>query len=625
MTWLRNLYETYERNQHLIGQFEKNKYDQEFALIPVAHTTQSAQIEVVLDMNGNFISAKVVDKSDASTIIPCTDASANRTSSPVPHPLFDKLVYVAGDYLKYGGPAKKGDPHSDYMNQLKSWCESQYKHPKVESVYSYLKNGQLIEDLISEHIIYVDENNRFIEKWSNSIKEKYGEKPALFKVLASNQSDAFVRFSVNSIGEPESRLWRDETVHNSFIMFYENTLGNEDLCYVTGEKLPSTERHASRIRYSADMAKLISANDSSGFTYRGRFKKSKDAVSISYEVSQKAHNALKWLIAKQGYIIDGKTFLVWGTDDVNMPSPYEDSESLGLYDYAENEQIGDVTHKEFANQVHLAMAGYRNNLKYNSNVIIMILDAATPGRMSIVYYRDMDKELFLNRLEKWHKTCYWLHQYKKDTKFLGAPATKDIAYAAYGSKVSDKVVKGLLERMLPSIIDGRRIPIDIVKSVYNRASNPVAMEKWEWEKTLSIACALIRKTFEKEEIDVALDVNNDNRDYLFGRMLAIADVLERTALDNDEKRATNAIRYMNAFALHPLRTWNVIQSSIQPYQAKLGTRLNYLSSLLDEVGSKMKPNDFTDEPLSGLYLLGFYSQRHELYKGKKKDTVKGEM
>lgn len=628
MTWLKNLYETYENNTQLIGEFEKKNNDQEFTLIPVSHTTQSAQIEVSLDINGNFVSAKVVDKNDASTIIPCTEASSSRTSAPVPHPLYDKLIYVAGDYLKYGGTVKKNNPHNDYMKQLKEWCDSEYSHPKVKSVYAYLNKGTLIKDLIQEKIIFVDENNKFIEKWNKVFEEKYGEKPELYKVISANQSDAFVRFAVNVIGEPEARLWRDKSVHESFINFYENTLMSQDICYVAGLQLPSTERHASRIRHSADMSKLISANDTSGFTFRGRFKNSIDAASISYEVSQKAHNALKWLIAKQGFSIDGKVFLVWGTKGLVVPDPYDD-----LFDeiYDDSKRMsGDVTHQEFANQVKKAMAGFKHDLDYKSKVIIMILDAATPGRMSVVYYRDIQKELFLNRLEEWHKSCYWLHHYKKDTDknfvtFMGAPATKDIAFAAYGPRASDKLVKGMIERMLPSIIDKKKIPMDIVRSALNRASNPVGMDKWEWEKTLSIACALINKTFEKEGLDVALDVTNDNRDYLFGRLLAIADVLERNALDNDEKRATNAIRYMNAFAQRPSRTWTIIQSNIQPYQAKLGTRVKYFNQLIDEVGSKLNPKEFTDKPLSGLYLLGFYSQRHELYKSKKeKAAEKGE-
>lgn len=633
MTWLLNLYKTYENNLQQVGEFEKRRNGQEYALIPIAHTTQSAHIEVALNSKGNFVSAKVIEKNDSSTIIPCTEASSSRTSAPVPHPLFDKLPYVAGDYMAYGGIEKKATLFTDYMTQLSGWCNSPYAHSKVKTVYTYLQKGTLIEDLIKEKVVYVDENNQFIEKWNKSMEDKYGEKPELYKVIAGDQSEAFVRFSVNVIGDVESRLWRDPTIHESFVSFYEGTLQEIDLCYVTGERLPATERHASRIRHSADMSKLISSNDTSGFTFRGRFKNSKDAASISYEVSQKAHNALKWLIAKQGYSIDGKVFLVWGTEELEMLDPNDDTDDL--YGDTENGSSGDMTHKEFANQLKKAIDGYRNDLDYNSDVIILVLDAATPGRMAVVYYRDMNKELFLNRLQNWHQTCCWLHRYKKDhdkktVEFIGAPATKDIAFAAYGSRASDKLVKGLIERMLPSIIDGQRIPRDIVRSAFQRASNPVGMDKWEWEKTLSITCALLNKTYEEEALDVSLDVNNSNRDYLFGRLLAIADVLERSALDNEEKRATNAVRYMNAFAQRPSRTWTIIQSNIQPYQAKLGNQVRYFNSLIDEVGSKLNSKEFTDKPLSGLYLLGFYSQRHELYKSKKEkeadqeQTQKGE-
>ncbi|MEX1031618.1 MAG: type I-C CRISPR-associated protein Cas8c/Csd1 [Paenibacillaceae bacterium] len=622
MTWLSNLYKTYENNVDSIGVFEKKRNDQEFALIPVSHTTQSAQIEVSLDDRGNFVSAKVVDKSDSSTIIPCTEASASRTSAPVPHPLFDKLVYVAGDYVAYGGEMKKGNPHADYMNELRKWCDSPYAHSKVKSVYNYLIKGTLIEDLIKEKIMFVDEHNKLIEKWNKDLEEKYGEKPELFKVIASDQSGAFVRFAVNVIGEVESRLWRDKTVQESFIKFYNGKLSDFDLCFVSGESLPYADKHASRIRHSADMSKLISANDTSGFTFRGRFGSSRDAASISYEVSQKAHNALKWLIAKQGYNIDGKVFLTWGTQEKELPDIHSDSYSL----YGEEAAIsGDLTHKEYANQIKLALASYKHDLDYQSNVIIMILDAATPGRMSIVYYRDMNKELFIDRLLEWHKSCYWLHRYKYHAdnsyhQFMGAPATKDIAFAAYGPRASDKIVKGLFERMLPSIIDGRPIPLDIVRSATNRASNPVSMELWEWERTLSVSCALLRKTYAKEDFDVALDTTITDRNYLFGRMLAIADVLERRALGNEEKRATNAIRYMNAFAQRPSRTWTIIQSNLQPYQAKLGTKVGYYNRLLDEVGAQLNPAEFTDKPLSGLYLLGFYSQRQELYTKKVKEA-----
>lgn len=626
MTWLANLQRTYENNEQAVGQFERNRFEREYALIPVAHTTQSAHIEVGLNLAGELQWVRVVDKEDANTIIPCTEDSASRTSKPVPYPLFDKLLYVAGDYPKYCGETKD-DPYADYMKQLREWCESPEAHPKVKSVYAYLHKGTLIEDLIGKGVLWPDTQGKLLAKWTKEAEGMYGEKPKIFKVLVGDQSAAFVRFAVEVPDEPESRLWRDPSVQQSYIRYTERQQAMKDLCYISGEWLSCVDKHASRIRGSGDKAKLISANDSTGFTYRGRFQNSREAAAISFASSQKAHNALKWLIERQGVNMGGRIFLVWGTDKLELPDLHGSSRAL-LYDDDEEEQdFGDTTHEEFANRIRKALNGYRYNGKYQANVIVMVLDAATTGRMAVVYYRDMDKELFLDRLQHWHESCAWLHPYyddktKRTLSFWGAPATRDIALAAYGSRADEKVVKGLLERMLPCIVDGQQVPKDIMRSVVNRASNPPGMEPWEWERTLSIACALVRKTEEKEGYKLELNTKSTDRSYLFGRLLAIADVLERSALPKEEKRASNALRYMNVFSRHPARTWRVIQTSLQPYQARLGTKATYHNRLLDEVISMIEPEDFNNKPLSELYLLGFGSQRHELYKKRgDKDTT----
>ena len=61
-------------------------------LLPVAHLTQNAQLEVVLDEEGHFLRAYRVDKEDAVTVIPVTEDSGTRAGSAIyPHPLADKL------------------------------------------------------------------------------------------------------------------------------------------------------------------------------------------------------------------------------------------------------------------------------------------------------------------------------------------------------------------------------------------------------------------------------------------------------------------------------------------------------------------------------------------------------
>ncbi|WP_150265633.1 type I-C CRISPR-associated protein Cas8c/Csd1 [Paenibacillus tepidiphilus] len=647
MSWLANLTQTYDDHIELVGQFERKANGREYALIPISHTTQTAHIEVHLDEEGNFIAAYVRDKVEGSTIIPCTEAAASRTSAPVPYPLFDKLLYVAGDYVQYCGEVK-GTPYQDYLDQLKAWCDSPYGHPKVQVVYDYVSRGTLIADLVTRKVLHTDGNGKLLKKWEAPSEDKTIAKPEIFNVLAGDQSSAFIRFAVNIPGDEEHRLWRDTSVQQSFIRFHESSLSDTDICYVTGEVLPIAEKHTSRIRHSGDKSKLISANDSAGFTYRGRFRTSREAASVSYMASQKGHNALKWLIDRQGITLDGKVFLVWGNQNLDMPEPHQDT--LDLYEEAGVDSIledldmdddfdiygvesaagiprpagmGDSTLKAYTRQIMKAIGGYRYDGQQHAHVTIMILDAATPGRMSITYYRDLNHEEYLNRLEAWHTSCYWQHRYRKNgigewQTFVGAPATRDIAFAAYGPRASDKVVKGLMERILPCIVEtNRNVPQDIVRSAVQRASNPVGMEPWEWEKTLSITCALVNKYEEGKGFEVGLNTETTDRSYLFGRMLAIADILEREALGREEKRATNAIRYMNAFAQHPCRTWKVIASNLQPYQERMGIAANKYTKLLVEVGSKIKFEDFNDVPLTGLYLLGYYSQRNDWFTSKK--------
>lgn len=623
MSWLLNLYETYEANLNRVGVIEKRFNDREYTLLPISHTTQNAHIEVSITEEGEFHSAIVVDKSDASTLIPSTEDSANRAGSKIaPYPLHDKLSYVAGDYAAFGGKIKKEEPFAYYIQQLKEWADSPYSTNKVKSIYSYLSKKQLIKDLVETGILYLDTNGHLIEKWEKEEESLFGEKPPIFSVVAGGQESALVRFTVYSSNETLQKVWKDHKMYDSFIGFYRNKLGTEDLCFVTGEMLPSTEKHTNKIRNAGDKAKLISANDTSGFTFRGRFKKSNEVASISYDASQKAHNALKWLINRQGKTIDNRVFLVWENDSQDVPDPFADTFSFPMEQEDAEEKIA-FTNQEFAKEVGKALDGYMNNLSTKADINIIIIDSATTGRLAVLYYRNMNKELYLDRLKKWHSTCTWTHRYRKNSEgafvsFYGAPATKDIAFAAYGPNANDKVVKGLMERMLPSIVDERTIPQDIVKSAFSRASNPMAIDKWEWEKTLSITCALINK---REGYNVVLNKELDDRDYLFGRLLAIADVLERRALGSEEGRSSNAIRYMNPFSKHPARTWKTIQDSLQPYQARMGTKAGYLSGLIDEVASRIKYEDFNNRPLSGKYLLGFYSQRHELYQKKEKNDA----
>lgn len=134
MSWIQRLYETYEYNANEVGRVGG---EGEPVLLPICHSTQQAQITIVLNGQGEFLRAFTVPLEDRRTVIPCTERSGSRSGSkPVNHPLCDKLQYVAGDFLGFGGVVTSGftkhptEPHEMYLADLAAWRESRYSHPR---------------------------------------------------------------------------------------------------------------------------------------------------------------------------------------------------------------------------------------------------------------------------------------------------------------------------------------------------------------------------------------------------------------------------------------------------------------------------------------------------------------
>ena len=122
---------------------------------------------------------------------------------------------------------------------------------------------------------------------------------------------------------------------------------------------------------------------------------------------------------------------------------------------------------------------------------------------------------------------------------------------------------------------------------------------------------------------MALEEDRKTRDYLYGRLLAMAERIESTALFfAKEKRETSAARLMQRFADHPFSTWRNIETALIPYHARINAKMPSLlagyKELLDEIHAKFVDNAFSDDSrLSGEYLLGYHCQRKWLREHKR--------
>lgn len=630
MSWMEKLYQTYEAGIKLDLPLEKR-------LMPISHTPQNAHINIILDGEGNFLSASVLEKTQI--ILPATEDSATRSSNDAPHGLADKLQYVAKDYAAFGGQKKAY--FGSYEEQLQKWCGSEYEHEKVKAILRYIQNGTVIKDLVNLKILHVDANNKLLTTWEG----QEGEQPLLFKVLPKekgtlDQGSTLVCWTVEKKDDPVTQTWKDETIQKSWIAYNSANGGEKGLCYITGQQQPLSTKHPAKIRHSGDKAKLISSNDSSGYTYRGKFMEDNQACGVSFEVSQKAHNALTWLIQRQGFRNGDQAYVAWAVSGEDIPSPLVDAYSV-MDEEPKEIDLGTNLAQDYAIRLRNYIAGYAAKLKPNEQIIIMGIDSATPGRMGIIYYREMFSYEFLERLEKWHKEFAWYQRHTQPipneigknpkTKViypLSSPVPKDIAGAAYGNNASDELKKNVIERILPCIVDDLPFPFDLVQSCVHKSTNRVAYasdEQWLWEKNLGITCALFKGYFARHPKDnqrrhytMALQEDYHSRDYLYGRLLAVAERIEEIALSiAGENRPTNATRLMQRFSDHPAQTWLTIYKALDPYMQRLQTSrtafLNNQREELETIISAFAIEDFNNNaPLSGEFLLGYYCQRQKM-------------
>lgn len=588
MGLLEKAYETYENHKHLVGKVEEGKSP----LLPVAHMMLNIQIEITLDIKGKFISANYVDKADAATLIPITIKSGSRSGKyPPAYPLSDKITYI-----------RKGDTwqYKEYINQMDGWVESSFANDKLRAIYEYVKGGTVCDDLKEQGIDFKESDN---VRW---------------RVIDGEKGD-------------NDACWQSMEMFESWQKYYFSIMsGEEGLCMLTGKTTVLSDSQPKGIVAKYNNSKLISANDSSNFTYRGRFIDSKEALTVGYIASQYAHNALIWLTRNQSisFSVGGRTFICWNPNGYKVPCIWNSIFSGGD---SEDESI---TPSNYQARIYNTLSGLKNELPANEDVIIASFDAATTGRLSLTYYCELKGSDFLRRIEAWYSTCSWIYG-----KYgIQSPSVRDIVQFAFGTPrgdsypdIKDGIYREQFQRILKCVSEQSVIPYDLLKNLVNNASRPQSYKNCYskvYRKLMFITCALVRKYYNdmlaREEWTLSLESEKKDRSYQFGRLLAVMEKAEIDTYNADEQREANAIRLQSAFCDRPWHYTNIIHQKLAPYFArhKPGAR-RYFKRLIGQIMGELAnyPENELDKKLGDTYLLGYYLQRNEMY--KKHDNVAG--
>lgn len=591
MSLLQRAIETYDfmdQNQS-VGIYEENKEP----LAPVAHKIVNSNITISIDITGSFLTA---NKCNEKIIIPVSQDSANRSNNNSPHALCDTIKYVAEIDDK---------KHELYVKQLNDWGNSRFSHPKVEAVLRYIKKGSVLKDL--------DKCGLIRYKTDDSI----------------GNCDDMIRWIIHGLSEIENgAVWNDKSLFQKYTEYYINEkLKNSatNLCYVSGNHEIVARLHLKGLVPRFPKAVLVSANDSENFTFRGRFKNKEEALCIGYISSQKAHNALKWIVANQGVPIGKKTFVCWTPRGIeipriDLPLSFNEKKVFRMSEYR-------IKLKSF-------LSGYSELNKYDARAVISILDATNKdaGRLSLVYYNELVGDEYINRLMDWYETCCWITV----TGNISSPSLNKITILSYGTQrgnddnakmeIDSQIEGQVFQRLFVCRLDKTRFPQDIITGLFNKSNNMQAYNENNRRDILFTTCAVIRKHWKdhhNKEVSMALDENFKDRSYQFGRLLAVLEKIERDTYDANEKREPNAIRLQSVFVKRPVYAFKLIMEQLKnAYYPKInqGYRVMYeklIGQIMEEISTY--PASEYGKPLSELYLIGYYLQKNHLYEKHAKD------
>ncbi len=560
---------------------EDTKY---FPLVPLYHVKKSIELSVLLKADGTLES---VSKITENGIIPATEEAQGRSGTTVaPFPLIDQVKYFIQD-----------EKREVYLNNLKRWCDFDPNNVSLQAIYYYVSNKSLSDDL-----------------------EKAG-------ISSKDSLEKNVGWIVESNGY-NIKTWDNKKLVESYTSFFkkENNWKKKEFCMISGKETLPIKIIPPISKFG--LAKLISSNDKSDYSYRGRFIDSEEALSVGYDTTQKAINALSWLCGNQSVSIGRGYLLCWNPNGIEVQNP-----TLPLFN---NNTERKVTYSDYKKALEdYVLAKTSRLLIDKQDVITVIFDIATTGRLSTKFYSELSLDDFLTNLASFDKECCWYSCRDGEVK---SPSLSQIVKFAFGAGENFRVDGKISNAYYPILIERRvcngRIPTEIFRKLVNKCSNLQIYMKDGFrlsDELLFVTCAVMRKCMidiNQKEYAMALEKDLQDRSYQYGRLLAVFDKIEQDALSTTEsKRTSNAVRMQSMFIRRPGNTSRILLEKLKTgyYPRFSGVKeglLAFYEKLIGEIMeniSSFSLADF-DKPLDETYILGYYLQKNEFYKKKNTDS-----
>lgn len=621
MSLLQALYNSYEyaKDNKMI-----DRYDSNDIILPLFHDNKKSNgkniICLKLDKNSNLIDAYFLNKGE-NIIFPVTEDSVARSSGASPHPLVDN-----GSYLFDIGSKK----NIAYMTQLKEWID--YCHDDfINIVYKFLSNSKsFIEILDKLYVGYEIKGKLKISIDNPNIKKD--------KKTDIDFSKIFFTFIIEDYdGLKDMSLSENSKLHELYLEYVnylneKNTQKEKIICNISGKEDYLCTKH----RPLMATARLISQITANNENFYGRFKSPDETIKIGANTSQEIHLMAKYLLSSENTSVwlGDNTYLVnWFSDDIKNESCINLNSRIYKIRNNISNPIGIEKNKEVGESFLRGKMLFSDDSKF----YVGIFDKISNGRTAAKYFKELDVSILKENLKKWQDKYYWYGFNKKlNEEVLYTPSPYTITIVAYGversGKVSldnKKVLRNQMQNIISCVIEGKDIGNNIVKSLEKNIKSRIKY-KDTWNIVKNTSLAILR---DKREIeDNMLDRENLDRSYLYGRLLALYERVEKLCFENKDKdtqvtRITNAEKYWTSFINNPVTINLRLRDAIKPYERKLIANENKkriyfkIKNEINEVTNLISDNyDYRKEEnrkaLSSGFIFGYEGQIQDIFTKK---------
>lgn len=624
-------------------------------LLPIFHSNKRASsnediFEITIDENSKPVEGRFLSK-DEIIVFPATEGSITRSGAKIaPHAISDELSYLAKGIDK--------NKNEEYLKGVKELLDYEEKNSceNFRIMGEYIIKNTILDDCLRFYLR--NKEYHIDDKFKLTYEETEGN--GKIKKVSLNLKKVFITFKLEKERSGDVTLTRDTGLHNFYINYVKSKNSSfKDLsyCYITGILDYCVERHRGLI----GNAKLVSISNNDE-TYYGRLKDGKDICHISYEASQKTHNMLKYLIDNQDYsrFLGGDAYIVnWLSQDLDKGGAKLLSE-ISIEDVEDEEEKSmDELGGGISSNLKKYFLGENSMFSGKGDFYVLIIEKISNGRISMKYFRKLSRSEAYQRVRDWYISTSWnFYNYTKKKATQRSPSLYEIVNFIYGQENSNgyltcenkKIFRSTIERLIPCVIDGQRLPKDISRAAFYRLSKKMSYKK-SWNRALDIGCALIKKykndyegyTLSADKISEVKQLE-ESRSFYYGKLMAIYEKIELDAVrgrgvDRNTKkekgasqRITNSDRLWSSMIRTPERTRFILESKIRPYQNMLKKNNPGLYVFYDKLISditleliKLKETgkESGNERLGSLnedFILGYYYQKNALYQKRDKNV-----